>query len=203
MKTDDKFNFFQNQLRERNFFVCLLQKQRNSAIADARAQYTPVQLVSFLTVVTPKKDKKRKKKKDKKEKQNKTTAVDARELNCGSLTSTYATHWARRNLADLMRIQLPHKVPGFMAHLGFQAQNVSTQLLFFEGGLRTTQLELESVISYQNRQELQPEYLWEIVHPHITVNCYVTVTSVGWFHMKIINLVNRETPASRNRQKSP
>lgn len=192
MKTDDKFNFFQNQLRERNFFVCLLQKQRNSAIADARAQYTPVQLVSFLTVVTPKKDKK--------EKQNKTTAVDARELNCGSLTSTYATHWARRNLADLMRIQLPHKVPGFMAHLGFQAQNVSTQLLFFEGGLRTTQLELESVISYQNRQELQPEYLWEIVHPHITVNCYVTV---GWFHMKIINLVNRETPASRNRQKSP
>lgn len=143
---------------------------------------------------------KKKKKKDKKEKQNKTTAVDARELNCGSLTSTYATHWARRNLADLMRIQLPHKVPGFMAHLGFQAQNVSTQLLFFEGGLRTTQLELESVISYQNRQELQPEYLWEIVHPHITVNCYVTV---GWFHMKIINLVNRETPASRNRQKSP
>lgn len=150
-----------------------------------------------------KKTKKDKKKKDKKEKQNKTTAVDARELNCGSLTSTYATHWARRNLADLMRIQLPHKVPGFMAHLGFQAQNVSTQLLFFEGGLRTTQLELESVISYQNRQELQPEYLWEIVHPHITVNCYVTVTSVGWFHMKIINLVNRETPASRNRQKSP
>lgn len=134
MKTDDKFNFFQNQLWERHFFVCLLQKQRNSAIADARAQYTPVQLVSFLTVVTPKKDKK--------EKQNKTTAVDARELNCGSLTSTYATHWARRNLADLMRIQLPHKVPGFMAHLGFQAQNVSTQLLFFEGGLRTTQLEL-------------------------------------------------------------
>lgn len=74
MKTDDKFNFFQNQLRERNFFVCLLQKQRNSAIADARAQYTPVQLVSFLTVVTPKKDKKikdKKDKKDKKEKQNK------------------------------------------------------------------------------------------------------------------------------------
>lgn len=99
MKTDDKFNFFQNQLRERNFFVCLLQKQRNSAIADARAQYTPVQLVSFLTVVTPKKDKKRKKKKDKKEKQNKTTAVDARELNCGSLTSTYATHWARRKIS--------------------------------------------------------------------------------------------------------
>lgn len=131
MKTDDKFNFFQNQLRERNFFVCLLQKQRNSAIADARAQYTPVQLVSFLTVVTPKKDKK---KKDKKEKQNKTTAVDARELNCGSLTSTYATHWARRNLADLMRIQLPHKVPGFMAHLGFQAQNVSTQLCFLREG---------------------------------------------------------------------
>lgn len=159
MKTDDKFNFFQNQLRERNFFVCLLQKQRNSAIADARAQYTPVQLVSFLTVVTPKKDKKIKEKKDKKEKQNKTTAVNARELNCGSLTSTYATHWARRNLPDLMRIQLPHKVPGFMAHLGFQAQNVSTQLLFFEGGLRTTQLEPESVISYQNRQELQPEYL--------------------------------------------
>lgn len=71
MKTDDKFNFFQNQLRERNFFVCLLQKQRNSAIADARAQYTPVQLVSFLTVVTPKKDKKKKKKK-KTKKKNKT-----------------------------------------------------------------------------------------------------------------------------------
>lgn len=143
---------FKTSYGKDTFFVCLLQKQRNSAITDARAQYTPVQLVSFLTVVTPKKDKKNKTK-------QKTTAVDARELNCGSLTSTYATHWARRNLADLMRIQLPHKVPGFMAHLGFQAQNVSTQLLFFEGGLRTTQLELESVISYQNRQELQPEYL--------------------------------------------
>lgn len=60
VKTDDKFNFFQNQLWERHFFVCLLQKQRNSAITDARAQYTPVQLVSFLTVVTPKKKDKKK-----------------------------------------------------------------------------------------------------------------------------------------------
>lgn len=31
------------------------------------------------------------------------------------------------------------------------------------------------------------EYLWEIVHPRITVNWHVTVTSTGWPHMKLIN----------------
>lgn len=46
----------------------------------------------------------------------------------------------------------------------------------------------------------QEEYLWEIVRPHITVSWYVTVTSIGWPHMKIIKSDDGGTLTSRNRQ---
>lgn len=46
----------------------------------------------------------------------------------------------------------------------------------------------------------QGEYLWEIVRPHITVSGYVTVTSIGWPHVKTINRDDGGTLTSRNRQ---
>lgn len=51
-----------------------------------------------------------------------------------------------------------------------------------------------------DQERSQTEYLWEIVRPHITVNWYVTVTSIGWFHMKTIKSDDARNLISRNRQ---
>lgn len=105
-----------------------------------------------------------------------------------------------------MVIQI-HRFPVFLTAYRWFINSSSSAWVRKEGSHFGSELELMLVLMFYHKHcepemaniTAQPWYLWELVHPHITVNWYVTITSSGGLaHMNIITSDNGWTLTSRN-----